>query len=208
VKAHVGLKGFTLIEFLIALAILSVIAAVSFTSFVSVRRTVDIGRRNNERMREIRTFLERLDAELSGVIFIKNDEGTPFTTEQGELGSLETSSLSFAAIVPQSLFEVGRRGEVMRIEYSVSPNEFNKELLVVRKKIHFLSLPPGSNDEPVEFIIGEEFTNFLFRFKSEGRWLEAWNSDTRQGLPESIELVFSLGGRTYREVFNVYISER
>jgi prepilin-type N-terminal cleavage/methylation domain-containing protein len=90
-KTGPGLSAFTLIEFLIALAILSIIAAVSFTSFVSVRRTIDMGRRNNELMREIRAFVERLDVELSGALYIKGNEGTIFVSKREDLGQQKAS---------------------------------------------------------------------------------------------------------------------
>ncbi len=207
VKTGPDLTAFTLIEFLIALAILSIIAAVSFTSFVSVRRTIDMGRRNNELMREIRAFVGRLDVELSGSLYIKGDSGTIFVSKREDLGQQRASSIIFTTIMPQTPLELGKRGEVVRVEYEVSPSEAGDQYIALRKRIYLYSLPPREFDEPVEFIIGEEFTSFLFRFKSDGRWFESWDTQSQDELPESIELVFSLGGRKYREFFNVHISE-
>ncbi len=201
------LGGFTLIELLIALAILSIIAAVSFTSFVSVRRTIETGRRNNEIMRELRAFLERLDVELSGAVYIKGDEGTIFVSEREDLGPQDASSISFTTIMPQTPFELGKRGEVLHVEYEVSASKAGEQFIALKKKIYLYSLPPGDFDEPVEYMIGDEFTSFLLRFKSDGRWFESWDTEKQNELPENIELVFSLGGRKYREIFNVYISE-
>ncbi len=202
-----GLGAFTLVEFLIALAILSIIAAVSYTSFISVRKTVDVGRRNNELMREMRAFLERLDVELSGSLYIKGDSGTLFLSKREDLGQQSASSLVFTTLMPQSPFELGKRGEVVRIEYEVAQSEVAEDLIVLKKRIYLYSLPPRESDEPLEFIISEEFSTFLLRFKSTERWLDTWDTQTRNELPESVELVFSLGGRKYREFFNVYISE-
>ncbi len=206
-KTGPDLSAFTLIEFLIALAILSIIAAVSFTSFVSVRRTIDMGRRNNELMREIRAFVERLDVELSGSLYIKGDSGTIFVSKREDLGQQRASSIIFTTIMPQTPLELGKRGEVVRVEYEVSPSEAGDQYIALKKRIYLYSLPPREFDEPVEFIVGEEFTSFLFRFKSDGRWFESWDTQSQDELPESIELVFSLGGRKYREFFNVHISE-
>lgn len=206
-KTGPDLSAFTLIEFLIALAILSIIAAVSFTSFVSVRRTIDMGRRNNKLMREVRAFVERLDVELSGSLYIKGDSGTIFVSKREDLGQQRASSIIFTTIMPQTPLELGKRGEVVRVEYEVSPSEAGDQYIALRKRIYLYSLPPREFDEPVEFIVGEEFTSFLFRFKSDGRWFESWDTQSQDELPESIELVFSLGGRKYREFFNVHISE-
>jgi hypothetical protein len=109
--------------------------------------------------------------------------------------------------MPQTPLELGKRGEVLRVEYEVSPSEADDQYIALRKKIYLYSLPPREFDEPVEYMVGEEFTSFLFRFKSGGRWFESWDTQNQDELPESIELVFSFGGRKYREFFNVYISE-
>jgi type II secretion system protein J len=206
-QIRTGLRGFTLIEFLIALAILSIIAAVSFTSFVSVRRTVATGRRNNELMRELRTFVERLDVELSSAVYMKGDEGTVFVSKREDLGTQYASSIRFTTIMPQTPFELGTRGEVLQISYEVTSSEAGDPYISLKKRIYLYSLPPGDFDEPVEYVIGDEFTSFLMRFKSENQWFDTWDTEKRNELPEIIELVFSLGGRKYREIFNVYIAE-
>jgi type II secretion system protein J len=200
-------EGFTLIEFLIAMSILSIIAAVSYTSFVSVRKTMDVSEKNNELMREVRMFLERLDVELSGTLYKRNDEGMLLVSRRRDLGQLTASDLVFTSIMPQSFLEVGKRGEVIRIEYEVALNELDEELVVLKKKIYFYTLPPDDFDEPAEYIIAENFTGFLLRFRSGNQWFDTWDTGTRNELPDSVELVFSLGGRTYREFFNMYISE-
>jgi type II secretion system protein J len=199
--------GFTLIELLIAVSVLSIIVAVSYTSFVSVRKTMVVGKRSLEVMRELRNFLEGLDVEMSGALYVRGDEGTLFQSKRRELGRHEASSLAFTTIMPQSFLETGKRGEVIRVEYEVSQNQYDEDLLVLTKKMYMLSQPPRDFDEPIEFIVGEQFSSFLFRFKSGAQWFETWDTETRKELPDSVELVFSLGGRRYRETFNVYISE-
>jgi type II secretion system protein J len=199
--------GFTLIEFLIAVSILSIIVAVSYTSFVSVRKTMTVGRRSLEVVRELRSFLERLDVEMSGALYVQGDEGTLFRSKRSEFGRQKASSLIFTTIMPQSFLETGKRGDVIRVEYEVSQNPNDEDLLILTKKLYMLSQPPREFDEPIEFIVGEEFSSFLFRFKRGAQWFETWDTETRNELPDSVELVFSLGGRRYRETFNVYISE-
>ena len=103
--------------------------------------------------------------------------------------------------------EAGKRGEIIRLEYIVSNNEQNEGLLVLTKRIYLYSLPPREYDEPVEFIISEELTSFVLRFRSGGNWFETWDSRKNDESPDSVELVFSLGGTKYREYFNVYITE-
>jgi general secretion pathway protein J len=200
-------RGFTLVEFLIALSILSVIAAVSYTSFVSVRRSINVGRENEEALREIRKFLEDLDAEISGALYIRGDEGTLFESRRQDLAGSEVSNLKLTTIKPQTFLELGKRGEVIRVEYEISQKEDGSETLILKKSLYYYTLPPRDYDEPVSFIVGEDFSSFLFRFRSDGQWFDTWESEKRESLPDGVELIFSKGDKKYREFFNVFISE-
>lgn len=205
--AHRLLEAFTLVELLVAMSILSIIAAVSYTSFVSVRRTAEANRRNEERMREIRNFLERLDSELASTLYVRQDKGTLFFSRRFEIGGEKVNNLLFTAIEPQEYFEVGKRGEVVQIAYEVTLSEGTEELLTVTKKLHYYTLPPRDFDEPVEYTIGDDFSSFVLRFRDDGRWVDSWDTEKLNRLPDGVELTFSRGGKTYREFFNVFISE-
>ncbi len=200
-------RGFTLVEFLIAFSILSIIAAVSYTSFVSVRRSINVGRENEEALREIRKFLEDLDAEISGALYIRGDEGTLFESRRQDLAGSEVSDIKFTTIKPQSFLELGKRGEVIRVEYKISQKDDVSETFVLEKSLYYYTLPPRDYDEPISYIVGEDFSSFQFRFRSEGQWFDTWESEKRESLPDGVELIFTKGDKKYREFFNVFISE-
>lgn len=201
------LRAFTLLELLISLSILSVIGVLSYTSFVSVRRIVDVNRRKEEAVRNLRGFLERLDVELSSAIYVRRAKQTLFVSKRLEIGGKHTNNLIFTTISPQRYFEIGIREEIIRIEYEVIQNEENSDLLVVTKKIYFHILTEESVQEPFQFTIREDFSSFIFRFQKDGKWYDSWDTEKMDLLPESVELTFTLGGKSFREYFNVYISE-
>ncbi|MGQ9614915.1 MAG: prepilin-type N-terminal cleavage/methylation domain-containing protein [Spirochaetota bacterium] len=207
VKTRYILGAFTLIELLMAMSILAIISAVSYTSFVTVRRTSEASRRNEEMVREIRNFLEKLDAELTSALYVVNDKGTLFFSNQFEINGEKVNNLIFTAIEPQQIFEFGKRGEVVQIEYDVTRTEGDDEHLTVTKKLYYYTLPPRDFDRPVEFTVGDDFDSFILRFKDEGGWVDRWDTEKLKRLPEGIELIFKRGGKTYREFFNVFISE-
>jgi general secretion pathway protein J len=214
-------RGFTIIELLIALAIVSVIAAASVVSFSSVNRIIDLQKGNDEMLREMRRFLERLDREMAGALYVQRDKGTVFVSQRREIAGKEVSYLLFTTLLPQEYLELGTRGEIIGVEYSLEQNEKDGELLVLKKRILFNTLgydfrketadtnklPSSEVGGVAEYAVREDFTLFQFRFYSGGKWIESWDSMKMDGLPESVELVFSLGGRKYREIFNVFISE-
>lgn len=200
------LKGFTLVELLISLAVLSILAAVSFTTFVSVRRASEVHRKSDELLRELRGFLERLDVELSSAVYFKSGE-TVLVSERKEIGGRATSSLTFSTISPRSYLEPDHRSEIIRIEYTTEQNTENDSYIVVTKKIYLNTLIPPEDAEPFEYVVRSDFTEFLLRFHSAGKWFDTWDSEKMGGIPDSVELTFSIGGRRYRELFNLYISE-
>ncbi len=203
----IRMKGFTLVELLISLAVLSIIAAVSFTTFVSVRRASEIHRKNDEMLRELRSFLERLDVELSSAIYIKGDKSTLLVSKQKELGGFTTSDLVFTTISPRTFLEPGSRSEIIRIEYEPAQNVEDTQELALKKRIYQNTLLPPESVEPFEYTVRNDFTSFLFRFHSAGKWFDSWDTEKMNGLPDSIELTFSIGGRKFRELFNVFISD-
>lgn len=214
-------RGFTLVEFLIALSIVSVIAAASVVSFSSVNRIVDLQRRNDEMLREMRGFLEGLDREISGALYVKRDKSTVFFSQRREIAGKEVSFLLLTTLLPQEYLELGTRGEIIGVQYILEQNESDGELLVLKKRILFntigydfrggtadtRSLPSSEKSGVVEYNVREDFTLFQLRFYSGGKWHKSWDSSKTDELPERVEFFFSLGGKKYREIFNVFISE-
>jgi type II secretion system protein J len=199
--------AFTLFELLVSIAILSIIALLSTSSFISMRKIVDVNRANEEVLRNTRSFLERLDVEVSSAILVGRAEETLFVSKRTDIMGENVNNLIFTTIAPQQYLEIGIRDEIIKVEYEVKENEDNPDLLVVTKKIYYHVLTSERLAEPVVFDIRNDFTSFMFRFYKQGKWHDNWDSKISSQLPERIELTFSLGGTRYREFFNVYISE-
>lgn len=214
-------RGFTIIELLIALSILSVIAVAAVASFSSVNRIVDLQKKNDETVRDIRGFVERLDREINGAVYIDRDRGTLFFSQRKDTAAGGANGLLFTTILPQEYLELGTRGEIVAIHYIVEQNESDSRLLVLKKRTLYnvlgrdfrgstvgeRTLPAPSQYGVSEYIIRDDFSIFQLRFYSGGKWHNSWDSEKMDGLPESVELTFSLGERKYREIFNVFISE-
>ena len=200
-------SAFTLFELLVSISILSIIAFLSTTSFVSMRKIVDVNRRNEEMLRNTRSFLERLDVEISSVILVKRAEETLFLSKRIDIMGENVNNLVFTTIAPQQYLEIGTRDEIIKVEYEVKLNEDNPDLLIVTKKVYYHLLMGEMSQEPVEFNIRNDFTSFMLRFYEQGKWHDTWDSEKTNHQPERVELTFSLGGTKYREFFNVHISE-
>ena len=210
-----GLPAFTLVELLVALSILAVIASLSFSSLQSINRVVDVNRQNERAQRSVRGFVDRLDGELAGAIFVRTSGETLFLSKRQEIGGKNVNSLAFTTLMPQRYLEVGDRDEIVKVEYRVERNEENGGLLVVRKRVFTRLLSPYPEREPApgpesgvaEFLVRDDFTQFTMRFYRSGKWYESWDSKQMNLVPDGVELIFSLGDKTFREYFNVFIYE-
>jgi prepilin-type N-terminal cleavage/methylation domain-containing protein len=214
-------RSFTLIEFLIAISIVSVIAAACVVSFTSVNRVVDLHKSNEEILRDLRGFLESADVEISSALYVKSDKRTIFFSQRKEIGGRGVNNLMFTSVCPQHYLELGTRGEIINVQYIAEQNKDDPDLLTVRKRVLFntfsnevqtLSFETEyssliKSGAMAEYVIRDDFTFFQLRFYSEGKWYDDWDTRKQDRLPESIELLFSLGGKKYREMFNVFISE-
>jgi type II secretion system protein J len=209
-----GLPSFTLVELLVSLSILAVIAALSFSSFQSINRVVDVNRRNERAQRSVRVFVDRLDAELAGAVFVRSSGETLFLSKRQEIDGKNTNSLAFTTLMPQEYLEIGERDEIVKVEYRVERSEEEGGHLIVKKRVFTRLLSPFPEREPAssesdvaEFIVRDDFTDFAMRFYKGGRWYDSWDSKQMNLIPDGVELVFSLGEKTFREYFNVFIYE-
>jgi type II secretion system protein J len=191
---------------LISLAVMSVIAALGYTTFFSIREAAELGRSRQERIRGVRRFMDTLDAELSACVLTVDDDMTQFESERIEMDDGKVSRLAFATISPQVYHELVRRGEIIRVEYLVEPGEEREGPSSLKKRVWYNTFSDAI--EPVEYVVLEDVTAFQFRFRSAGTWSDTWQSKESRKLPETIELTFRTGRRSYRGIFNVLIEDQ
>jgi len=87
-------------ELLISLSMLSVIAFVSTTSFVSIRKLTEVTRRNEDALRNIRYFLDRLDVEISGAVLVRRAGETLFQSKRMDINGEKVNNLIFTTVSP------------------------------------------------------------------------------------------------------------
>ncbi|MFW6139079.1 MAG: type II secretion system protein GspJ [Spirochaetota bacterium] len=205
VKKWACLCAFTLIELLVSLSILSVIAGISSWVLVSVRKAGERNQRNEQMWKDIRGFLEQLDSELSSAVYIRDYSDSQFLAQLKEWTGQEATSLSFTTVLPQKFLELGKRGEIVRVEYRVERSQEDLQVMAVKKYVYYQLF--SDNPEPVSYTIGDQFTSFRMRFNRNGRWYETWDARQMNMLPDGVELVFSIGDNTFKQFFNIYMDE-
>ncbi|MFW6180519.1 MAG: type II secretion system protein GspJ [Spirochaetota bacterium] len=200
------LPAFTLVELLVALAVLSVIAGLSVTVFASVRRAAERSGEGERLVRETRVFLDRLDAELSAAVYHPEIERTGFSSRRVTAGREDASTLSFATISPQSPYELVRRGEIIRVTYEAE-HDPRTGMMTLTRKVQLNTFTLEGQASPVELTVRDDVSSFKIRFENNGRWFDDWDSEVRRGLPDAVELEVTVGGRGYIQRFTPQVAE-
>src|SRR5512137_2134845 len=93
-------RGFTLLEVLIALALLGVIAAALYGTFFSLVRARDTAATSIEATRELRTTLDLLRREVTAAFWNAGNPRLRFVVEDRDVFGKPASVLTFTAVAP------------------------------------------------------------------------------------------------------------
>ena len=203
-------RSFTLVELLIALSILSIIAYLSASSFISIRRATEWNSQNVETRRAVDNLIDTLDNELASALYISSNKRTLFRSNRTENAGIKINDLRFSYIDPISFYELNKRDEVVEVEYEVEKDGGIENKYRIDKRIWYFAMHPDRPEErnpDARDTVLENVDFFTMRFYSKGKWYDSWDTEKMRELPDMVELDLSVNGKEYREYFNVCISE-
>jgi type II secretory pathway pseudopilin PulG len=194
-------KGFTLLEFLLALALFMVLAGMLWNIISLFSKTQTQGTRLAERSQLVRSLAQLLEDDLKSAI---QDPIYPFGDSSGDddirrfglSGSLQTLRIDvielnpFITVTPQPrqafLGEVQtatpRAAELKTVFYN-----FQQSVGLTRREIDFET--PDINAQGAEGtnLYAPEVVGCRFRYYNGSEWSDSWESLDRGGLPVAIE---------------------
>jgi general secretion pathway protein J len=207
-----GSKGFTLIEVLLAMAILVVIMSVVYGSFSTAGRNVEQAEAARDETDLARTLLSKLTDDLTNAYFNPTMTATSPATNK---------SVNLTILYGKKI-EVGEGDEKTRqdsLDLTTltnwrRPDSRETELLEVG--YYFKEKPDGSGytffrrekreigpDAPpleggAEYEISDRVEGLQFRYYNGTAWRDDWDTRTLGGLPKAVELALTLDtGKVY-----------
>jgi general secretion pathway protein J len=196
-------RGFTLVEVLVAIAILALIAIVIYGAFAGMKRSKEGIERINDRHREGRLAMSRMVRELQSA-FISMHQPIPpvmpvqktiFKGTQGSPGD----RLDFASFAHRRLVEDARETDQQEVSYyAASDSERSGVVNLVRRVSARLDMYPEKGGK-VE-ILATDIDLFELKYldPATGQWKDRW--DTTQAteqvgrLPLQVRVVLVLNG--------------
>jgi general secretion pathway protein J len=176
--------GFTLIEILIAVAILSILLAAIYSTFFLSYKAIEGMDESMVKLQEARRALDILKREIDSTFYAVGDQNTFFRIVDRDVYGKQATRLEFTAFSPQ-------RPGVSRITYFIEDKEGK---LVLFKKVE----SPYRKEETEEADIIEDMDSFGIEAKFNDTWVKTWDTGINKDMPEEvrINLAITIKGRT------------
>ena len=184
-----GNKGFTLLEILIALALLAILSAALYGTFFTVMRGRDAATAAMADRRELRNTLDMLRRELSASFF-KSSFGEQkkrlhFVVEDRDFFGKPASILDFTTLTPP---RSGTQALSDQAEVRYLPVEKEGKILLARqvKDVYM-------EKESVPYPQMEQIEGFLVECTTNGtKWVRTWNTALNPMPPKAVRVTISV----------------
>jgi len=177
-------RGFTLLEILIALALLGVLAGALYGTYFSLIKGRESAIAGMEARRELRTTLDLLRRELNSALYSRNNKRLHFAVEDRDIFGKPASLLSFTAIAPP---QPGGQivSDQLDLRYEISQRD--KEMVLTRqaKDLYYSA-------EAARYPQMDNIEGFLVECQNGDKWVKVWDTAINFGLPKAIRITVTV----------------
>lgn len=162
--ARAGAGGFTLVEVLVAIAILAVAMAIIAGSFAGTLRVQEAADRRTEITHTARTALDRISQDLASAV-VPESRGGPgsvpvrFSVEDGELDGVARDRLTFATY-GRPLGTTEAASDLALVEYELVVSDDRRSSRLVRRQSDRFPLDPATLAEAPADVLAEGVVGF------------------------------------------------
>ena len=203
-------RGMTLIEIIIALAILSLIATLSFSVLSSTMNIRDIVTNSDVHMRSARNTMNRIQRELRIAFLTPNRTavGTYQTVFVGKDGG-DQDQIWFSTMAHQRKYFNAPEGDQAEITLWVESGPDGKGDVLLHRESQRIDHEPEKDGVILPMIEKVQRFNLRYLNSTTNEWQDEWDStgvDTANTLPRAVEVVLEIEiedeeGYTYKKTF-------
>ena len=185
-------KGFTLIEVLISIVILSIIAVVSTNFLQSSVEARDESSKKLQNIKELNIASSILRRDIRQIINVPMRDYFGNNLKGNFIADTASDSLVFTTLVNAS-YSTSR---IRRVEYLYQNNA------LIRKQ--YYADNPYSYDEFFETTLLEDISEIEFSYLGTSKWYASWPIDliTQRKIPELIKITFTRNNLEYEWIIN------
>lgn len=180
-------KGFTLLEILVALALLVILSGALYGTYFSLMRGRETAAMKMDERRELSETLDRLHRELSAAFYNAGNNRLHFVVEDRDYFGKPASTLDFTAIAPPRSDSVPASDQVQLVYRTV---EKDKKLLLARQEKDIYATV-----DPLQYPQMKELEGFLVECSTDGsKWVRTWDAAKLNGnqVPRYVKVTLML----------------
>ncbi len=182
-------SGFTLIEVLIATAILAGVVGTIYSTWTSILKATRVGLDAAAAAQRERLSMEVLEEALAYTeMFVANANWYGFVAEGGD-----DARLSFVSRLPSSFPRSGKYGDldVRRVEFSLKAGRDGDKVLVVKQAPLLMEFDKDEEAKPLVLAHNVKKLAFEFWDLRRGEWVEEWTQSNQ--IPRLVKATLVLG---------------
>lgn len=181
-------RGFTLLELLLALALLSILLGALYSTFFLSHKAMEGMDQSLVKLQECRMALDTLCREIESISEGRDGKNFLFKIEDRDLYGKQASRLAlvtFSPLLPGT----------STVSYGVEEMGGNLTLL---KRVHSTY---GSEAEAKRFEVLEGIDAFLVEARDGSGWARTWDASERKGLPDEVRITITVSLKDRRLSF-------
>lgn len=176
--------GFTLLEVLIAVALLGILSAALYSSYFTVLRARERAGAGMEARRELGATLDLLRREVSSAIFSRSDKRLRFVVEDRDNFGAPASNLELTTLTPLAGTPRQESG-ISVVRYGLK--EKDKRLILTRRERDFL-VDAAAAAPATAYPQMERISAFLVECYDGSKWVKSWDTALNGGLPKLVRI--------------------
>jgi len=177
-----SVRGFTLIEMMIAIAIFAFLSLGAYQVLQGVLRSDEISKERGLALKKLQRamlFVERDMQQMDARKQRSDDELTSKALQSGRfLFDSDEDGIAFIRMGWRNPISMLPRSSLQRVSYRVK----NEQL----QRLSFIYLDPAIGEEPKTQILLSGVTALTFMFHDGSKWLEAWSD--KNALPNAVKM--------------------
>lgn len=178
-------SGFTLLEILIAVALLGILSAALYGSYFGVLFARERASSGMESRRELGSTLDLIRREISSAVYNRTDKRLRFVVEDRDIFGVPSSSLELSTLAPPPV-EGRNESGIIVTTYRLVEKEKKRSLTRQEKDI-------VSEEKLVHaYPQMEEIHSFLVECHDGSKWVKSWDTAINGGLPKNIRVTVQL----------------
>jgi len=172
-------RGFTLIEILIAIAIMAMVLIALYSTFILANRALFNVDQSLVKLQESRAFVDTLKREIESAFYSKDNSYCVFKMDDRDFYGRQASSLTVTS--SSSLIK-----GLANINYAV---EERKGILVITKSM-VSALSQSAENNRMDLL--EDIETFTLQAKYQNAWVKTWDSSLSKIAPAEVKIILTI----------------